>query len=604
MTTREASCLAHAAGTKFLFVLALAASASGQVTERASLGAGGTQAGFPAGNPALSADGRYVAFASHASNLVPGDGNNHQDVFVRDRASGTTERVSLGSSGAQSNGDCLGPAISADGRYVAFYSDASDLVPGDANETTDVFVRDRALGTTERVSVGSAGTPGDRSSYDPSISGDGRYVAYASLATNLVPGDTNEAYDVFVRDRLLGTTERVSVGPPGARASDDASWPSISADGRYVAFQSDAPDLVPGDTNAAYYVFVHDRVLGTTERASVSSSGAQGSADSQNPWISADGRSLAFRSHAADLVAGDTNLSGDIFVRDLQLGTTERVSVASGGTQASYPCDYPSISGDGRHVVFMSAAADLVPGDTNGVQDDFLHDRLTGTTERISVTSSGTQANATCSSVVISGDGRLVAFESSATNLIPGDTNGWVDVFAHDRLGVPSFTTSCDPGQGGVLACPCSNPPSGPGRGCENSSGTGGAVLSAAGGSLVSSDSLTFATSGQTPSTLSLVTQASAALPAGVAFGQGVRCASGLLLRLYTKTASGGGITAPDFAAGDPSVTARSAGSGDPILPGQSRWYFVYYRDPLVLGGCPASLGFNVTQTGRVDWTP
>jgi hypothetical protein len=177
-----------------------------------------------------------------------------------------------------------------------------------------------------------------------------------------------------------------------------------------------------------------------------------------------------------------------------------------------------------------------------------------------------------------------------------------LDVFVRDR-DISGFTSLCDGGVGGVTACPCANPPAGPGRGCDNSAGTGGAALSASGAAYLSRDSLVFTTNGERPTAFGIVLQGTTALTSGVVYGQGVRCVGGTLLRLYSKTASGGSITAPDFGAGDPTVSARSAAMGDVIQPGQSRWYLVYYRDPTVLGGCPASSTFNATQTGQVDWS-
>ena len=281
---------------------------------------------------------------------------------------------------------------------------------------------------------------------------------------------------------------------------------------------------------------------------------------------------------------------------------TQRVSVDSGGAQANGDSHLPSISADGRYVAIHSYAYNLVPGDTNGSSDVFLRDRQTGTTERVSVDSGGAQANNLSYLPSISADGRYVAFYSAATDLVPGDTNGFVDILVRDRQGGPSFTSLCDPGVGGVIACPCANPPSGPDRGCDNSSSTGGAVLSASGGTYLSSDSLVFTTSGEKPTALSIVSQWTSVNPTGAIFGQGVRCTSGTLKRFYTKSAWGGSITAPDFGAGDLQVSVRSATLGNTISAGQSRWYLVYYRDAMVLGGCSATSTFNATQTGRVDW--
>jgi Tol biopolymer transport system component len=591
----------------------LGSNAWAQVTQRVSVATGGTQGNSDSGEyaaPSISSDGRFVAFSSHSSNLVAGDTNGFSDIFVRDRLLGTTEVVSVNAAGRQGNWESLGQMITPDGRFVTYFSVSSNLVPGDLNGTWDVFVRDRLLGSTEVASVDAAGQPGDLDSWEPSISADGRYVAFFSHATNLVPGDTNGETDIFVRDRLTGTTERVSVDSSGAQATGgDSVGCSISADGRCVAFTSAATNLVPGDMNGFGDIFVRDRLIGTTELVNVSPSGGQANNYIARPLsISADGRYVAFSSLASNLAPGDTNNLFDVFVRDRQSGTTERVDVGPGGAQGyghnSGIGSVTAISGDGRYVAFGSDSTNLVPGDTNGVADSFLRDRQSGTTIRVSLASSGAQGNDGSGAPSVSVDGRYVAFVSSATNLVPADTNGVYEVFVRDRDGGPDFTSLCDAGVGGVLACPCANAPGGPGQGCDNSSGTGGAILSASGGTFLSSDSLVFTTSGERPTALSIVTQWTGSNPAGTSFGQGVRCTSGALKRLYTKSAVGGGITAPDFGVGEIQVSVRSAALGDVIVAGQSRWHFVYYRDPIVLGGCPSTSTFNATQTGQVMWSP
>jgi hypothetical protein len=314
---------------------------------------------------------------------------------------------------------------------------------------------------------------------------------------------------------------------------------------------------------------------------------------------------VAFASYAGNLVSGDTNNVRDIFVRDRQSGTTERVSVDSGGVQGNDYSSICSISTDGRYVAFDSDSSNLVSGDTNHGTDIFVHDRQSGTTERVNLDSGGTQGNGYHSDgASISADGRYVAFESDASNLVNGDSNGVYDSFVRDRFYSP-FTSLCDPGAGGVIACPCSNPPSSLGRGCDNSSGTGGAVLSASGIAYLSADSLVFTTSAERPSALSIVMQGKSVIQSGVPYGEGVRCLGGpLIRRLFVKQAVAGSISAPDFGASDPTVSARSAAKGDVIQSGESRYYLVYYRDPIVLGGCPASSTFNATQTGQVSWWP
>ncbi len=296
--------------------------------------------------PTISADGRYVAFESGSTNLVPGDANGTEDIFVRDLVSGETTRVSLGVAGAQGDGWSHDPAISADGRYVAFESWATNLVPGDTNIAGDIFVRDLVSGETTRVSVGAAGAQGDWWSHDPAISADGRYVAFESQATNLVPGDTNGGADIFVRDLVSGETTRVSVGVAGDLAGEvELNWSAaISADGRYVAWASAATNLVDGDTNAIDDIFVRDLVSGVTTRVSVGAAGAQGDGWSADAAISADGRYVAFSSIATNLVDGDNNALEDVFVRRIKaqppsiaIEGTNRFDTAVSASKEAFP---------------------------------------------------------------------------------------------------------------------------------------------------------------------------------------------------------------------------------------------------------------------------
>ena len=593
------------------FAAAAAGPLSAQTTTRVSLGPGGTQGNQQSFSSSLSAGGRYVAFLSSASNLVLVDTNGAIDVFLRDRETGVTELISVDSAGVQANDDSSVPSVSEDGRFVAFASSATNLVPGDSNGARDVFVRDRQSGTTIRVSVDANGVEGNGPSGDSfrsvAISADGRFVVFESAASNLVPGDSNGKRDMFVRDLLSGTIERASLGPGGIEADDESfGAPAISSDGRFVAFQSAATNLVPGDTNGLADLFVRDRLLDTVDRVNVDSSGVPANADSGTPTISADGRFVAFDSDATNLVPGDTNGDRDAFVHDRTTGITERVSVGTGGVQANGPSGFwwPSrISADGRVVTFHSQANNLAPAQGFAFHV-YAHDRQSGVTELVSVGWNGAEPHTHSTPDGISSDGRYVAFSSGSGLLVPGDTNGWLDVFVRDRTGGSDFTSLCEPGADGVLPCPCANPPAGPGRGCDNSAATGGASLSASGSTSLSSDSLVFTTSGEKPTATSVLLQGTSLAATGVVYGQGVRCVGGTLKRLFTKTASGGSITAPNFSTGDPSVSARSAAKGNPISAGQSRWYLVFYRDPIVLGGCPVTSTFNTTQTGRIDWSP
>jgi Tol biopolymer transport system component len=386
----------------------------------------------------ISADGRYVAFSSYFGTF-PG---NVQHVYVRDRLTGSTELVDQSTSGVVGNSRSDQEAISADGRYVAFRSYAENLVVGDTNGTDDIFLRDRSAGTTTRVSVSTAGAQANLQSYSPSISSDGRYVAFFSVASNLVGGDTNGNEDVFVRDRLAGTTTRVSVSTLGAQGNGPSElWgtrAAISANGRYVAYYSWASNLVPGDSNNVADTFVRDRVAGTTERVSLSTSGAQANQGAGTPAISANGRYVVFSSGATNLVTGDTNGTSDVFVRDRVASTTRRVSVSTGGAQANDQVYPGMISASDRYIGFTSAASTLVAGDTNDAPDVFLRDLVAGTTTRVSLSSGGEQGNGWSGFGSISADGRYVTFISIASNLVPGANGG---LFVRDRLGVPPL---CD----------------------------------------------------------------------------------------------------------------------------------------------------------------
>ena len=437
-------------------------------TERVSVATGGGQStlggGIPA--PSISLDGRYVAWHTRAEGLVPGDTNDAEDAFVHDRVTGITSRVSLTAGGGQANARSLFPSISGDGRYVVFGSGATNLVAGDTNATPssptanpadtgrDTFVYDRVSGAVTRENVSSAeeegkcfnaqnvqqACGGGVALAEADLNFDGRYVAFAGNATNLVPGDTNGQTDIFVRDRVAGTTTRVSVSsvPTATQATGGSSLePSISADGRFVAFSSAATaGLVPPHVGTARQIYVHDRENGFTTRISTTSgpAGVVGNGNSSLPAISSDGQFVVFASLASNLVPGDTNNEQDIFVHDRVAQTTTRVSVATGGGQAPLGSFFPHISGNGRFVAFDSIANNLVAGDTNGLSDVFVHDRSNGTTSRASLTRNATEAFGGGSFFpALSFDGRYVAFSSEAANLVPGDTNAAPDVFVHDR---------------------------------------------------------------------------------------------------------------------------------------------------------------------------
>jgi Tol biopolymer transport system component len=402
------------------------------VIHRVSLTTAGQQASDNSGVSSLSNDGRYVTLAS-AAVLVPGDSNAVTDVYLYDRQTCAVERISTSSAGVDSDALSGGSALSADGRYVIFDSIASNLVAGDTNSVYDLFIRDRQTGTTSRLPIAGV-TQSNGTSYNADISPDARFVTFESNATNLVAGDTNFVFDIFVLDRNTTTTTRVSIATGGTQANDISRDAAISADGRFVAFYSFASNLVAGDTNGAGDVFVHDRNTGTTTRVSIPTGGGEGTGGSFSPDISADGRYVVFESGASNLVAGDTNGQADIFLHDRTTGITSRVSVATGGVQATGgAATWATISADGRFIAFASAATNLVAGDTNGASDIFVHDRITGVTTCLTISVGGGSSSGNSNFPVFSADGRFVAFQSSAPDLVSGDTNGLNDAFVAPR---------------------------------------------------------------------------------------------------------------------------------------------------------------------------
>lgn len=405
-----------------------------RLTTLVSVSTAGVQGNSHSGAGNITPDGRYVVFFSTSITLAPEDTDSFFDVFARDLLLRTTTLVSVASDGTKGLGTSSWPFITDDGRYIVFQSDARNLVAGGTNGRQHIFVRDRQASTTEVVTVSTDGVQAEQISDIGNISTDGRYVVFSSYAANLVPDDTNGHPDVFLRDRQTGTTRRVSVSSQGQQGNDGSFWPRISADGRFVAFVSVATNLVASDANGTMEdIFLYDVQTRTLRLVSVSGTGIQGNSVSTLPALSADARFVAFSSFASNLAPGDTNASWDVFIRDLQAGTTERVSIATSGEQGNHDSAAPYISPDARFVSFQSLASNLVASDTNGQNDVFVRDRLAGTTERVSVSSAGEQGNGSSSASSVTGDGQRIVFHSSASNLVPGDVNGGsLDVFVHD----------------------------------------------------------------------------------------------------------------------------------------------------------------------------
>ncbi len=588
-------------------------------TVRVNVGPGGVQAnGSLLSAPAVSQSGALVAFDCTATNLLAGDTNGQADVFVRDVANSATERVSVGAGGVEANGASYDPAISADGRFVAFASDASNLVAGAAG--TQVYVRDRTNGTTSLVSTSTLGGGGNGGARRPAISADGRFVAFTSTANDLVAGDTNNKADVFVRNMQTGVMVRASVSNGGVQASGDSPFtPGISGDGRYVVFTSIASDLVLGDTNANWDVFVFDRVTVTTVRASVGPGGVGGNGPSgwmARPSITDDGRYVAFSSRATNLLPGDTNGSDDVFVRDMQVGTSVRVSVTASGQQhggnsgnvdQNTTTSISAMSGDA--IVFVSSAP-LEIIDSNNLQDAYVFRMSQPDPPGIEDYAYGyrTPDSAWRTIMAYQPGVRLQYFSNPAVSHAgqplgiaapdPYSAEAWralnesaptVAAFV-----AAQYTATCL-GDGSGTACPCGNASVvGVDSGCLNSTGNAG-HLEAIGTASIASDTVLLRASGM-PDSSALYFQGTQAVGAGsgAVFGDGLRCAGGNVQRLATKTNVQGASSLPNV--GDAALATLGALTG----PGTAV-YQVWYRNAAAY--CSPST-FNLTNGLAVSWKP
>lgn len=490
-----------ALSTATAFAAFAGASPAQDAITRVSVSSSGGESDFdvnPEAPPRITDDGRYVVFDTFADDLVANDTNLAGDVFVHDRVTGATVRVSVDSAGGQADGLSEWASLSADGGYVAFYSIATDLVPNDTNGKADVFVHDRdpdgngifdeGNGTTTRVSLGLNGAEGDGDSFSPSISADGTRLCFHSSASNLVAGDSNGTFDVFLLDRSAGTTIRVSVDSAGNQGNGASLYSTISADGRVVAFPSWSTNLVAGDGNAANDAFLFDVATGVTTRVSVDSAGNEADGSSFALFaLSSDGAVVAFTSEADNLVAGDTNGAADIFVHDTRTGTTERVSVDSNGGQGDGASYWPALSADGALAAFATYADGFAAGDTNGEEDVFVRDRVAGTTRLVSVDCAGVIGDAGSFSPGLTPDGRFLAFTSEASNLVDGDHNDFSDTFVCD-LSLPEVDaswTNYGSGYAGTLGIPALTASADPAFGTSLTIDVGNSLGSATAGVLL-----------------------------------------------------------------------------------------------------------------------
>ncbi|HEX6116607.1 MAG TPA: hypothetical protein VFY99_05860 [Solirubrobacterales bacterium] len=415
----------------------IASGANVKAPELVSAAPDGSAGDGPSLFPSVSQDGRFVAFRSEATNIVPDDTDTVRDIYVRDRQTGQVTLVSRasGPTGAKGARDSYNPRISANGRYVVFRSNATNLVPEDTDTLEDIYLRD--LQTNETILVSRASTAvgpkGNAGSFNASISADGRRVAFRSEATNLSPEDTDAIPDVYVRD--LNTNETILVsrasGVAGAKGNGFSEFPVISGDGRRVAFRSESTNLAPEDTDAIEDIYARDLQTGETVLVSrAAGAGAKGNARSTFVSISADGNAIAFDSQSNNLHPDDTLPDADVYLRDMSTGELELISRASGavGAKGVPGSSEPAVSADARYVAFQSAASNLDPDDTDGTLDVYVRDRQTFSTEALSPALVNPYNRSF--EAQIASDGMLVAYQADAGTAGSGSSVPPSDVWA------------------------------------------------------------------------------------------------------------------------------------------------------------------------------
>ncbi len=576
-----------------LALFAATALADGNI-QLVSVGIPGASAHGDSDEVVISADGRYVAFTSDAPDLVLGDTNGIEDIFVRDMVTGVTTRVSVSSAGVQADLPSGRPDISADGNIIVFESEATNLASSpDLNGHKDVYRHDVALGQTTRVSITVSALETNGNSDNPVISADGMVIAFRSEASNLLNGtaDTNGVADVFCTS-FIGI-QRVSVSSAGAEGdnwSGQLFGIDINGDGQQILFASAATNLVAGDTNAWTDMFVRDQMAGTTERVSLTVSGAEGDKSCRSGTISDDGDVIAFDSASTNMVPGDTNNFPDCFVLVRSTGALARISVAEDGTEGTSSSIMPFVSADGSVICFQSLAPELDGGPVGAagnVLDTFRYNVATGGLTQISVGSNGAGNDDSFNARPMA-NGALVAMASDASNFDPIDTNSSADIF----LVIPgggggtgaSFCDSAD-----SIGCPCGNSGAA-GEGCANGTGQG-AVMSASGSASASASSLVFSTVNLIPSQPGLYFQGNNAIAGGqgIHFGDGLRCAGGGVVRLQVRFAAAGGTSST-------SIDIAAKGS---VSAGDTKRYQLWYRDPNT-SACGAL--FNLSNGVEIVW--
>lgn len=432
-----------------------AAPLQAQTTLHASLSSAGVDANRNCDSPEISAEGLFVAFDSTATMLDPADTSSTRDVFLRDLAAGTTVLVSVATNGRGGDRASSLARLTANGAYVVFQSDATNLVSGDFNNQSDVFLRDIAGKVTRRMSVSSSGAAGNDASANGRASDDGAFVVFDSLATNLDAADGNGVGDIFRRDVAAGVTTRISLTDADAEANGRSLTPDISDDGTLVVFASFATNLVSGDSNGFADIYLRDLVAGTTRRLSLSATGAQPTNDCVDPVISGDGRFVAFGCYADNLVPHDTNGIHDVFVVEVATGAIERASLDNSGRESDGWSLRPSLSNDGRFVGFLSDGTNLGAGDWNNQRDFFVRDRQLGMTSWLSLGDQHQSGSNICEGGAICGDGSRAVFASKNPGFVATDIDsGLHDAFVRDRQPVDAGSSPYGSGLAGTLGVP------------------------------------------------------------------------------------------------------------------------------------------------------
>ncbi len=448
MTTRLTLPLFVALFTAILTVALVVASPQDEKTVRLSVSAGGEEANDTSAMADVTADGRYVVYQSIATNLIPGDINASSDIFVLDLVEGSIERVSVASDGTEANGASQNAAISGDGRYVVFESLATNLDPRDTLSGSDIFLRDRETGSTTLISVNERTDDNSLGSFAPDISEDGSTIVFHSNASGLVPDDTNGVADIFA---YYPVTNLMTCITSCAGSDGDSTHPAVNGNGNVIVFESEATNLIPNDTNGLMDVFIWAPGWGHMQRVSESLAGEEANDISYDPAVSRTGRQIAFTSRANNLVVGDTNDGcvqddgncEDVFVRDVYVTFQDLARVSVGiGAEANGSSFDADLSADGDWVIFRSSATNLIEKDSNLRDDVFVFDRVNQTTIPVSLSMDGTQGNRNSYQGALGLSGGFAFFTSLSTNLVADDTNTVADIFLREFETSPGATAT------------------------------------------------------------------------------------------------------------------------------------------------------------------